>query len=264
MGHYVQTALKGSTPRQLARHLPPGGAELDDVVILIPRQEQEREEQADVEELSAIAEPIGARAARAGISRPWQRDEQVNRLARILSGDGSSVLLLGESGCGKTAVLMEAVRKAETPSRSRPNRRPMELPPIALRASAYEAQRFWLTSGARLIAGMQYLGQWQQRCEAIIAELSQIQGVLCVENLLDLVRTGGVGLNDSIAAFLTPYIQRGELRLIGEATPAEMDACRRLLPAFAGLFSVMDIPSFSANQAISARWRNYPARCGRT
>jgi ATP-dependent Clp protease ATP-binding subunit ClpC len=99
---------------------------------------------------------------------------------------------------------------------------------------------------------MQYLGQWEQRCEAVIAELSQIEGVLCVESLLDLVRTGGKGPSDSIAAFFTPYIQRGELRLIGEATPAELDACRRLLPGIASLFSVVEIPPFTANQAIAA------------
>jgi hypothetical protein len=30
--------------------------------------------------------------------------------------------------------------------------------------AAFE-HKFWLTNGGRLIAGMQYLGQWEQRCE---------------------------------------------------------------------------------------------------
>ncbi len=109
--HYVQTALKGLTPRGLARHLPPTGVELDDVVILVPREIKEREHEPAVAELSSVAEPLGSRAARTGLSRPWQRDVIVARLVAMLTGEKASILLLGESGAGKTAVLMEAVRK---------------------------------------------------------------------------------------------------------------------------------------------------------
>ena len=252
VAHYVQTALKGLSPRELARHLPPVEMELDDVVILVPASRVQREAPPALEELSAVAEPIGSRAARGQLSRPWQREEQVSRLVHILATERSSIMLLGESGAGKTAVLMEAVRKAEQlppppePARGGArNRKPQE-PENPLR------NRFWLTSASRLIAGMRYLGQWQQRCENIIAELSEIDGVLCVENLLDLVRTGGCGPDDGIAAFLVPFIQRGELRLIGEATAAELDSCRRLLPAFAALFQVLPVPPFSMQQAVSA------------
>ncbi len=40
--------------------------------------------------------------------------------------------------------------------------------------------------------------------------------------------------------------------MIGEVTAAELDACRRLLPAFGGLFQVLELPPFSASDAISA------------
>ena len=53
-------------------------------------------------------------------------------------------------------------------------------------------------------------------------------------------------------AFLLPYIQRGELRVVGEATPAEFDACRRLLPSFAAAFKVIEIPPFTPKQAVDA------------
>ena len=254
--HYVQTALKGLSPRELARHLPPPEVELDSVVFVVPAERARRKPSPDLAELSAVAEPLGMRAGRSGLSRPWQRDDQVTRLAQLLTGGKSSILLLGESGAGKTAVLMEAVRKTERqppPAALAEGREQAEaLLPSIFRDSTAARNRFWLTSGPRLIAGMQYLGMWQQRCEKIIYELAAIDGALCVENLLDLVRSGGVGPNDSIAAFLVPYIQRGELRLIGEATADELDACRRLLPAFASLFQVLEIPLFSAKQAIEA------------
>ena len=88
------------------------------------------------------------------------------------------------------------------------------------------APRFWLTSAGRLIAGMMYLGQWEERCETLVAELAGIGGILCVEDLLDLARTGGSAASNSLAAFFVPYLQRGELRMIAEATPAELEAAR--------------------------------------
>ena len=51
-------------------------------------------------------------------------------------------------------------------------------------------RRYWLTSAGRLVAGMKYLGQWEERVESVIAELGEIHGILCVERLLELVRRG--------------------------------------------------------------------------
>src|SRR5262249_7019168 len=103
----------------------------------------------------------------------------------------------------------------------------------------------------RLIAGMKYLGQWEERCEEVIEELARLPGVLCVDRLLDLLRVGGTGPADSLAAFLVPYLQRGELRLVGEATPTELGACRRLLPGFADLFPIVQVPPFDRAQALA-------------
>src|SRR5262249_33244738 len=91
----------------------------------------------------------------------------------------------------------------------------------------------------------------EARCERIIAEISQLGGTLCVDSVLDLVREGGESPTDSIAAFFLPYLQRGELRMVAEATPAELDACRRLLPGFADVFQVLRLEPFSRAQAIN-------------
>ncbi len=48
-----------------------------------------------------------------------------------------------------------------------------------------------------------------------------------------------------------PYLQRGELRLIGEATPAELAACQRLLPGFADVFQVLRLEPMTRPQALA-------------
>ena len=249
-GHYVQLALKGLTPQQLAWHLPPASAALDDVVVQVPADPADREPPADLSPLPDVAEPIGGRGRRGRLARPWERDAQVAMLVKVLGRERGSVLLLGEAGAGKSAVLAEAVRKVE---RGVPEAVPdaaVEPPTTTVR------NRFWLTNASRLVAGMKYLGQWQERVEQVIAKLDEVGGVLCVEHLLDLVRTGGNGAGDGaadgLAAFLVPYLQRGELRLVAEATAAELDACRRLLPPLAAAFTVVEVPPFTHRQAVDA------------
>ena len=280
--HYVQGQLEGKTPRELHRYLPPRAVTADDVIVHVPRGLREREPAPTYPTLDAVAEPLGSRALRGRLSRPWERDAEVSRLVQTLVRERASVLLVGESGVGKSAVLAEAVRKVEREGSAAAGKRPTSaaldqlLTDIiggkpeaaddagkdafvgddALRARMPGGRhRFWLTSAARLIAGMQYLGQWQERVEALIAELSQFGGVLCVDAVLDLVRAGGRGPGDSLGAFLVPYLQRGELRLVGEATPAELDALRRLLPGFADLFHVHVLPPFTRSQAVAALQR---------
>ena len=242
--HYVQAAMKGKSPRELSRYLPPVVVHLDDAVVHIPPGASEREVRPDLDPLPLIAEPLGSRDTRRRLSRPWQRDAQVAKLVDLLGRQRSSVLLLGENGSGRTTVLAEAARKLE--------RDGLESDDVDAANITRVRSRFWLSSAARLIAGMKYLGQWQERIEQVIEKLSEIEGILCVDNLLELVRTGGSSPSDSVAAFLVPYLQRGEMRLVGEATTAEIDACRRLLPSFAAIFTIVEIPQFNASQAIAA------------
>jgi ATP-dependent Clp protease ATP-binding subunit ClpC len=246
--HYVQLELKGKTPQELSRHLPPMAVELTDVSIQVPKDAGSREAEPNLDPLPQVAEPLGVRGTRSRLSRPWQRDAQVNRLTSVLGGEKINVLILGESGVGKTATLVEAVRKVERGDVDFGPADPSDDEKDTLRVK----NRFWLSSAARLIAGMKYLGQWQERVEEVISKLSDIDGVLCVDNLLDLVRTGGESPNNSLAAFLVPYLQRGELRLVGESTNAELDACRRLLPAFASVFTIVEIPEFNPPAAVAA------------
>src|SRR5206468_6584872 len=134
---------------------------------------------------------------------------------------------------GKTSLLADAARRIE---RSGGAIGPIAAVAIAdgedvASARTKRVARFWLTSAPRIIAAMQYLGMWQERVETVIAQAAGVSAVVCFENLLDLVRIGGRTAGDSIGAFLIPYLQRSELRLVTEATPAEFDAVRRLLPA---------------------------------
>ena len=238
---YVQQNLRGLEPREVSRYLPPADVQLDEVVVRVRYKPRNVPRESTLPTLEKVAEPLGERAVRKQFAPAWERGPLVQEVVRKLHHERVNVLLVGEPGVGKTTVLVEAVQAIERLLAEEAERRG-EQPD--------SARRFWLTSGGRIIAGMKYLGQWEERCEKIVEELDGLPGVLVVDRLLDLVRVGGSGPGDSIAAFFLPYLQRGELRLVAEATPAELDACRRLLPGFADVFAVLNVPPFERPQAL--------------
>lgn len=246
--------LKGKTAAQLAPFLPPKEIALETVSFNISaRKRGETVSVKQTPNLAAVAEPLGADEKSAPVKprRALERDNEIIELTQKLGKERASVILLGESGVGKTTVLREAVRRIESALADEKTDTDADDDFNNFFGEINPRHRYWLSSGARLIAGMKYLGQWEERVEKAIAELSDIEGVLCVENLLELIKIGGREPLDSVAAFLAPFISRGELRVVAELNTAELDACRRLLPNFTDLFQVFKVADFTEKQALS-------------
>ncbi|HRH45865.1 MAG TPA: AAA family ATPase [Pyrinomonadaceae bacterium] len=243
----VQEALRSSTPLHLSKFLPNKELWLEEISVHVNRKPKKVENFKEVPNLIAIAEPLGTKDFTKKISKAYEREKEVADLVKRLTKERANIIILGENGIGKTTVLTEAVKEIE--------KHLLKNPDTDEDFDEYwdeknPKHRFWQTNGGRIISGMKYLGQWEERCEALIGELSDIDGVLCAENLLDLVRYGGREPNESIASFLVPYLHRGELRMVAEATPTELDACRRLLPNFADCFQIIRLEEFTTDKAL--------------
>jgi len=234
---YVTENLKGLTPQEAAPFLGPDRARLDTLVV---RGEFRGRPATDDDQptLTAVAEPLLRRARGRRRGGVWERDPLIEQVTSLLQRERCSVLLVGDGGVGKTTILTEAAGLLISRLKKDGH------------TETESGRLFWTTNAGRLIAGMRYLGQWQERCETIIEELSQLDGLLCIENLLDLARAGGREPRDSIAAFLHHYIERGELRLIAEATPAELEAVRRLLPGLSDSFHTVRIPALEPDESM--------------
>ncbi len=233
VGERVKLVFSGDDPGIIAAHRTPTEWHLA-TVKLEARRRRPVVDRTRPDALTRVAESITGTNARA-----WQREALVAQVAARL-GRGSLVLL-GEPGCGKTAVLHAAVRQAERQHRQQPEDQD----------DADDTPRFWATSAHRLIAGMRWLGQWQERLEAVIHRLAAIDGTLLIDRLSDLAAVGGHDELDSVAAFLAPYLRRGDLRLVGEGTALELDALRRRLPLFADAFAVITVPPLTNDQAVA-------------
>lgn len=230
--HYVREALQGKSPQQIERFLNVSEYRLEEVLVTEQRP-RESHERSKYDALETVAEPLGERAMRKQFARAWEREDVIAQIMSRVKVDAANVLLVGPPGVGKTSVIASAVREIE---------REIE--------SGQERRKFWLTNGSRLIAGTPYLGQWEERLESVISELAGFQGVLCIENLLELVKLGGSGASDSVGAFLVPYMNHREVQVVAEATVEELNACRRILPGLADAFQIVPVNALDGRRAL--------------
>ena len=240
---YAQEALKNRTPQQLRCFLHPKSIYLDELAVRGSNRNFVSITSPEIENLKLIATPLASDEMRRSVSRAFGRERLVSDLVQLIQRERANVLLVGESGVGKTSILVDAVRTIERETRANADDLPANAPKI---------HQFWMSSGSRLIAGMKYLGQWEERCERLIEELARIDGVVAFEDLLELVHIGGTAATSSVASFFMPFVERGEMRIVSETTPAGLDACRRLLPGFVDAFRVLRVPDFSQPEALSA------------
>jgi ATP-dependent Clp protease ATP-binding subunit ClpA len=161
------------------------------------------------------------------LARALGRNREVAELTRLVdAADRRPVLLVGPRQSGKTTVLHEYVYRT-----------------VAQRKSPYRARHnVWLLSPQRLIAGMSYLGQWEQRLLAILKTARKRDHVLYFDDLLGAYRAG-VSRDSKlcVAEVLKPYVERGEVRVLAEMTPEKLQVWRERDRGFADLFHVIPV-----------------------
>jgi ATP-dependent Clp protease ATP-binding subunit ClpA len=161
------------------------------------------------------------------LDRAVLREAEVTELTRLLiEPDNRPVLLLGPRQAGKTAVLHEYVRRE-----------------VSQRPSIYRDRRnVWLLAPARLIAGMCYVGQWEDRLLAILREARKRHHLLYFDDLLGLFLAGQSSQSTlSVADVLQPYLERRQVRVVAEITPEAFRVLREKNRGFADLFHVLPV-----------------------
>ena len=235
--HYVRSFAQGLSPQELSRYLPPKDIEVLEIVTTFKELSSSRYEGTDsVKNLSQFADHVSKITSQKN-KRTWERDHEIQWLETMLSSESNSILIVGNAGSGKSSLLIEAARKAELKQKNSKSKH------------SRKKQLYWTTNAGRIISGMSYLGQWEERFEYAVSELANFQGTLFIDNLQELIKLGGQTAESSIAAFMLPYIQNKELRIVVEATPEELEACDRQLPGLIDQFQVLQLPTFTEVQA---------------
>lgn len=132
------------------------------------------------------------------------REAEINRIAQILSRrKKNNPVLIGEPGCGKTALVEGLAIKI---SEGRCPRNLLDKKIIGLD----------LTS---IVAGTKYRGQFEERMKAIIDELKENEDIIIfIDEIHTVVGTGNASGSLDAANIFKPALARGEVQCIGATT----------------------------------------------
>ena len=129
-----------------------------------------------------------------------------------------SILLIGEGGVGKTSEVQRLARNL-----------------VRSRRGAEDVPGLWATSSERLLAGMVFVGMWQERLLKVIDEASRLGDILYVDRLLPLMAPQSSGA--SLLDLLLPAMRRGDLSVVAECSAAELSRARRIDPEAVDVFT---------------------------
>ncbi len=135
------------------------------------------------------------------------RAKELKRIIQVLSRrTKNNAVLIGEAGVGKTAVvegLAQAIHRGEVPERM-------------------QAKRVVALDMARVVAGTQYRGQFEERLKKIIDETKRSGNIiLFLDEIHTMVGAGGAEGAMDAANILKPALARGELQCVGATTLKE-------------------------------------------
>jgi ATP-dependent Clp protease ATP-binding subunit ClpB len=136
------------------------------------------------------------------------RDEEIRKIIEILARKTkNNVILLGEPGVGKTAILeglAERIVKDDVPT-------------ILKNKTIYE-----LDMGA-LVAGAKYRGEFEERLKAVLNKIKESEGkiILFIDEIHLIVGAGRTDGALDASNMLKPMLARGEIDCIGATTLKE-------------------------------------------
>jgi ATP-dependent Clp protease ATP-binding subunit ClpC len=232
--HALATALLGEQPKGLYdfRHEGEEYVQSWDPGGLQPSRRGASDEEPAPPVLEQIGEELTSRAL-SGKAPPLVYDADTLEPWRVyvLREPPRSILFVGGPGVGKTSQVLKmarwiAERRREDKQRQYP--------------------KIWRTSAERIVAGMVYLGMWQERCLKIIDALSYENHYLYVDRLTSILAPQPDG--SSIGDLLLPAAMSEEISLIAECTEAELERCQRRFPEALRPFRILRLEEPPASQ----------------
>ncbi len=154
--------------------------------------------EVDLTQVRAFGSVLTEKQQLSQLPRAFEIDDVVEAVEQALHGAvPRAVVLLGPSGAGKSAIVGELAHRL--------------------------AGRGWhmvRVSPSDFLTGTVYLGEWQTRLSKLIAAVSRPRPIVVyLPNLEELHSVGKSSSTDSnVATALAPYIERGEIVLVGETT----------------------------------------------
>ncbi len=167
------------------------------------------------------------------------REREIEQMMEILSHKerSNSVMLIGEAGVGKTAIVEGLAQR-------------IELAPDTVPFRLRDKQIVNLQMNA-LVAGTMFRGMFEERIEKIIKEVKEKQNIiLFIDEAHTIIGAGSaMGVPSDAANIFKSHLSRGEIQIIGATTPGEYKEFIAEDEAFARRFRTVYVNEPSINEA---------------
>ncbi|MDD7114952.1 MAG: AAA family ATPase [Lachnospiraceae bacterium] len=135
------------------------------------------------------------------------REQELSDLELILISPKKSPILIGEAGVGKTSVvegLAYQLQRGQVPS-------------------LLKNKKIFKLTTTSLLSGTKYVGEMEERMKKLMDELKkQPDVILFIDEIHTIVGAGSTeNSNNDISNMLKPYIDRGDIKIIGATTSQE-------------------------------------------
>ena len=189
--------------------------------------------------LERYGRDLTAEARAGGLDPVIGRDDEIRRVIRVLARRRkNNPVLIGEPGVGKTAIvegLAQRITDGDVPD-------------------SLAGKRLVVLDLAAMVAGAKYRGEFEERLQAVLAEIEEAGGevVTFIDELHTVVGAGGAEGAMDAGNMLKPMLARGALRMVGATT---LDEYRKHLESDAALERrfqpvLVEPPSVEATVAI--------------
>lgn len=171
------------------------------------------------------------------LERVLYREEELEEFTKLINNrDRRPVLLVGPRMVGKTALIHEYIYRTIEQRKCSP---------FVTRRSV------WLLSPQRLISGMSFVGQWENRLLAILKTAKKDKMILYFDDLLGLFHAGVTSKSDlSVADIMKPMLEKREFRMVAEITPEAFRVLQERDRSFADLFQILPIKETTTDQTL--------------
>jgi len=167
------------------------------------------------------------------------REKEIEQVIEILSHRerSNSVMLIGEAGVGKTAIVEGLAQRLEL--------NPESVPPRLRDKQIVNLQM------NTLVAGTMFRGMFEDRIEKIIKEVKERQNIiLFIDEAHTIIGAGSaMGVPSDAANIFKSYLSRGDIQIIGATTPGEYKEFIAEDEAFARRFRIVQVNEPNIHEA---------------
>lgn len=231
--------LQSRTNEITAPHLLKAVLETDEMLVQWLREQGIHSSAVAISLPTPLLDQLGrdlTKLARRGELPPViGRDDEVRQIVEVLLRRGkNSVLLLGEPGVGKTAVVERLAQDICSGS----------VPTKLKRVRLVEL------NVSNLVAGTSYRGQLEERLQQLLLEIENTDDIIIVIDEFHTLMGAGTSRDSSLDASnaLKPALARGDLTCIGITTQAEYSRYIEKDQAFSRRFERITVPEASERE----------------